>query len=246
MDTNKFARGLHSAGEVAQLIMNQNKWISPNDGKRRFTIMSDNCHDGATPFGMNNKTMLKLTNPMHHVTDMTASFIMGSAEITVQLPQTFVDGISCDDTILNASSPNGYFNMPCGIFVGLKSSNNFISRYALWNGRRKTDCAQTEGIREGFLYSVFMSNETKNRARFAHSLWHNVHAYDNSICGAIFHYGDFKINPVVTKSFDFIIPYDDILPLQAFGYYPNSLCGQLELETYFDHQGFVYCQISPE
>jgi hypothetical protein len=91
-----------------------------------------------------------------------------------------------------------------------------------------------------------MSNESKNRARFAHSLWNNVHAYDNSICGAIFHYGDFKLSPVVTKSFDFIIPYDDILPLQAFGYFPNALCGQLELEAYFDQQGFVYCQINPD
>jgi hypothetical protein len=134
----------------------------------------------------------------------------------------------------------------------MKSANQLLQRYEIFCANRDTGCKNNEGMREAYAYSTFMSNEEKQRARYTHSLYENVHNYDYSICGTTFKYSDFLAGfdggikaKQVTKTFEFNLPYNDILPLSGINFFPNGVIGELDIKSYFSSRGLVYCMIDP-
>ena len=243
MNKLKLNRQLNSSGDIVNLFTTQNSAISLNDGDREFSIEMENSHDIQAPFGMNQKTIVNITNASHVVSDIMSSFILGTGEITVELPQTFINSMDVSGIV---PSLDDYTQVPWALFVGLKAASHYVNRYELSCGERNTKCSHTEAIRESFLHTTYMANEKKNNAKYSYSLWKNVHTCDNSICGKLFYYHDFKNSNRVTKSFEFLIPYNDFLPLASFDQFPSGLIGNLKLELFFDNYGFVYCQVDPK
>jgi hypothetical protein len=175
---------------------------------------------------MDVETTLHLTSPSHDVTRMSSSFIYGVVEITLEAPDDFFGSEIGDPD----NYGNDIKNFPAEIFVGMKSANELLQRYEIFCANRDTGCKNNEGVREAYAYSTFMSNEEKQRARYTHSLYENVHNYDYSICGTTFKYSDFLANfdggiknKQVTQTVEFNLPDNDILPLSGINFFPNGV-----------------------
>jgi hypothetical protein len=46
-------------------------------------------------------------------------------------------------------------------------------------------------------------------------------------------------------SFDFNIPFDDLLPIQAFDLFPNYAIGDIELKYQVQHDALIWCPVDP-
>ena len=108
-----------------------------------------------------------------------------------------------------------------------------------------TGYQQNECCREGFAYSAIKPYNEKKTKKYTHSLYENVSNYSPSVCGTYINVEDFKDGLPHDVEFEVNLPFDDILALQAFDLFPNSICGDLELKFYVKSQGLVWNMIDP-
>ena len=131
------------------------------------------------------------------------------------------------------------------VFVGLKASPHIIRNYRFkFHDIPITSTAQSNSIYEHFCYSNFKARGEIANKKWVFSPYEEVVSMDNSICGMFIPLRQLlKDDPVF--DFDVIIPYTEILCLEAFTEYPNRLFGELKFVWTSTKDGFVWAQVNP-
>ena len=219
-------------GNVASYFDNYKNLVQINDGTRTFVEKTVDCHDQQAPFNDSQETRIAITHSDHMISQITDGFLTFRIKLKLQL-----SGITSADFTDT--------NHLCKLFVGFKSSNQILDQLQITCNNLATGYQQNECCREGFAYSAIKTQQDKKRKRYTHSLYENVANYSPSVCGTYININDFKDGLPHEVEFEANLPFDDILALQAFDLYPNSVCGNLELKFYVKPRGLVWCAIDP-
>lgn len=219
-------------GNVASYFENLQNLVQINDGSRSFVLKTVDCHDQSAPFNDSQETRIAITHSDHMISQITDGFLTFKIKLMLQL-----SGI--DPSVFNDA------DHLCKIFVGFKSSNQILDQLQINSRNLSTDYQQNECCREGFAYSTIKPKQEKKTKKYTHSLYENVSYYSSSICGTYINIADFKDGLPHAVEFEANLPFDDILALQAFDLFPNSICGDLELKFYAKPRGLVWCMIDP-
>ena len=218
-------------GNVANYFENLSKLIQVNDGTRSFILRTVDCHDQAAPFSASQETRIAITHSDHQISQITDGFLTFTVRLMLQL--TGIDPDFADRHRL------------CKLFVGFKSSNQILDQLQITCRNLSTGYQQNECCREGFAYSTLKPKNEKKTRKYTHSLYENVSYYSPSVCGTYINIADFKDGLPHPVEFEMNLPFDNILALQAFDMYPNSVCGDLELKFYVKPRGLVWCMVDP-
>ena len=228
---NRLAGKEERTGGIATYFENLKELVQVNDGNRSFLLKTVDCHDQAAPFSDSQETRIAITHSDHWISQITDGFLTFKVKLTLQL--TGIDS--------NFNDPDHI----CKIFVGFKSSNQILDQLQITCNNLNTGYQQNECCREGFAYSTIKPRVEKKRKRYVHSLYENVSAYSQSVCGTYINIVDFKDGLPHDVEFEVNLPFDDILALQAFDMFPNKVCGDLELKFYVKPRGLVWCMVDP-
>jgi len=218
-------------GNVADYFQNLSELVQVNDGTRSFILRTVDCHDQAAPFNSSQETRIAITHSDHEISQITDGFLTFQVRLTLQL--SGIDSSFTDSDHL------------CKLFVGFKSSNQILDQLQILCRNLSTGYQQNECCREGFAYSTLKPRNEKKTRKYVHSLYENVSIYSPSVCGTYIDVTEFKDGLPHTVEFEVNLPFDDILALQAFDMYPNSVCGDLELKFYVKPRGLVWCMVDP-
>ena len=219
-------------GNVANYFDRLAELVQVNDGTRSFQLRTVDCHDQSAPFNSAQETRIAITHSDHQISQITDGFLTFKVALTLQLHG--IDASNFEDT-----------NELCKIFVGFKSSNQILDQLQILCRNLSTGYQQNECCREGFAYSTLKPRNEKKTRKYVHSLYENVSMYSPSVCGTYIDINDFKDGQQHTVEFEVNLPFDNILALQAFDLYPNSVCGDLELKFYVKPKGLVWCMVDP-
>ena len=219
-------------GNVASYFDNLSNLVQINDGTRSFVLKTVDCHDQSAPFNDSQETRIAITHSDHMISQITDGFLTFKIKLMLQL--SGIDSSQFDDV-----------DHLCKIFVGFKSSNQILDQLQILCRNLSTDYQQNECCREGFAYSTIKPKQEKKTKKFTHSLYENVSYYSSSVCGTYINIADFKDGLPHAVEFEANLPFEDILALQAFDLYPNSICGDLEMKFYVKPRGLVWCAIDP-
>ena len=218
-------------GNVANYFENLSTLVQENDGTRSFVLRTVDCHDQAAPFNSSQETRIAITHSDHQISQITDGFLTFQVKLMLQL--TGIDPTFADKDHL------------CKIFVGFKSSNQILDQLQITCRNLSTGYQQNECCREGFAYSTLKPKQEKKTRKYVHSLYENVSIYSPSVCGTYIDIAEFKDGLPHPVEFEINLPFDNILALQAFDMYPNSICGDLELKFYVKPRGLVWCMVDP-
>lgn len=208
------------------------KTISINDGIRYFTPKTVSSHDQNTPFLADEVTYLSITNKDHHISQISEGYIHIIAKYNLRISGITSTDISDENKLLK-------------LFVGHKSSNQIM--YQLWirSNNAETGYEQNQMIREGFAMAAIQDHCSKSLHKYTHSLYEDVAAYNQYVCGTYVNLDDIKDGAPHPYEVEYIIPFDDICALQAFDEYPNGVVGDIELKFYVRDTGLVWCMVDP-
>ena len=218
-------------GNVANYFERLTDLVQVNDGTRSFVLRTVDCHDQAAPFTSSQETRIAITHSDHHISQITDGFLTFQVKLMLQL--TGIDPSFADKDHL------------CKIFVGFKSSNQILDQLQILCRNLSTGYQQNECCREGFAYSTLKPRNEKKTRKYVHSLYENVSIYSPSVCGTYIDIAEFKDGLPHPVEFEVNLPFDNILALQAFDMFPNSVCGDLELKFYVKPRGLVWCMVDP-
>ena len=219
-------------GNVANYFERLSELVQVNDGTRSFQLRTVDCHDQAAPFNSSQETRIAITHSDHQISQITDGFLTFRVQLMLQL--TGIDAANFIDK-----------DHLCKIFVGFKSSNQILDQLQILCRNLSTGYQQNECCREGFAYSTLKPKQEKKTRKYVHSLYENVSIYSPSVCGTYIDITEFKDGLPHPVEFEINLPFDNILALQAFDLYPNSVCGDLELKFYVKPKGLVWCMIDP-
>ena len=219
-------------GNVANYFERLSELVQVNDGTRSFQLRTVDCHDQAAPFNSSQETRIAITHSDHQISQITDGFLTFRVKTTLQL--TGIDAANFSDK-----------DHLCKIFVGFKSSNQILDQLQILCRNLSTGYQQNECCREGFAYSTLKPKQEKKTRKYVHSLYENVSIYSPSVCGTYIDITEFKDGLPHDVEFEINLPFDNILALQAFDLYPNSVCGDLELKFYVKPRGIVWCMVDP-
>ncbi|KAH7820932.1 uncharacterized protein MONOS_9166 [Monocercomonoides exilis] len=134
------------------------------------------------------------------------------------------------------------------MFIGLRSGSNIISDYCVVHGEDKIidSTRQPNATIESFIYNTIKPKTEKDNRKHIHSLYDNVHKYDNSACGVYVPITQIKAGSYLDIDIPISIPLDDILLFSGFIDYPNRLFGNLKLKFTIKPEALVYCRVSPK
>ena len=218
-------------GNVANYFERLADLVQVNDGTRSFQLRTVDCHDQAAPFNSSQETRIAITHSDHQISQITDGFLTFQVRLMLQL--TGIDPTFADKDHL------------CKLFVGFKSSNQILDQLQITCRNLSTGYQQNECCREGFAYSTLKPRNEKKTRKYVHSLYENVSIYSPSVCGTYIDIAEFKDGLPHPVEFEINLPFDNILALQAFDLYPNSVCGDLELKFYVNPRGLVWCMVDP-
>ena len=218
-------------GNVANYFERLSDLVQVNDGTRSFVLRTVDCHDQAAPFTSSQETRIAITHSDHQISQITDGFLTFRVKLMLQLTGVSPDFADKDHL--------------CKIFVGFKSSNQILDQLQILCRNLSTGYQQNECCREGFAYSTLKPRNEKKTRKYVHSLYENVSIYSPSVCGTYIDIAEFKDGLPHPVEFEVNLPFDNILALQAFDLYPNSICGDLELKFYVKPRGLVWCMVDP-
>ena len=204
--------------------------VQVNDGTRSFIPRTVDCHDHNCPYGENDETRIDITHSDHMISNLSDGFLTFKVRVYLKLlgVNTFNDN-------------NRLFKL----FVGFKDSNQILDKLQIYCRGKNTGYNQNECLREGFAYSVIKPKQEKRTKKYIHSPYENVQAYSPSVCGAYVNIADLNDGAEHPVEFEVNLPFDDILPLQAFDQFCNQVVGDIELRYYVKHWGLVWCEVDP-
>ena len=205
-----------------------------NDGDHTYLHIQE---ESKTQLPVSNEAIsvrVPLTNAALDVVQFDKSFITLRVEIPFLLTSTgFAQATVADD-----------FSKAYDIFVGLKHATDCIGEYSVYHkGKQISGTLQSNATTESFLYHTYRSEDDLTNRRGTHTIAAAAQNDDlNSVCGEYITLTELKAagaGNTLTKTFTFIIPFNDILTFQQFQAYPSSLFGELEIRFKFNKMAFV-------
>ena len=228
----------YSRGDVMAAFNSFSNIIDKNDGLRNFSIQDNSCYDSDVPFAAGTQTHLKITNNNHDINQLAETFITAKVKLTGHFGKTY--SATTTDSSPTALKPNCL-----KFFIGLKNAAEIVRQLEVENNNVDTDYLQIDCVRESFAYHTYRSKSSKNIRKFSHSLYSNVHNYDNSVCGTYVDPTTFTAG--TDKDIEFKIAFDvnDLLGLECFQDWPKFM-GEIVLKMIMDKSAVVWCQVDPK
>ena len=209
-------------------------------------FLSFDSSEPPCPIGPGQFTRLKLTDGSCNLTSFDSSFIILRIRTNLSLTS---DG-NFDEYFNN----NGMFtreaikNAPM-LFIGFKSGIHAIDHYRFYCDKgRGYMCEQSQAIYESAVTWFCKSQEEIQGNKGCYTTYDDILECKTSLPGFYLTYGQVEdmINnhTHLSVEFEVTIRYDDFAPLQFFKIYPNSVCGNLQMEFKINNnKNFVVCPI---
>ena len=235
-----------------------------NDGDHQYIDMRFMPKSNSDRYGKDAEIEVYLTDPSVDITEFDKSFIeltvsgnllFDSGVITelrnkfnaVYLPSNTTESnkiTSATDYEHNKALQQMLLDNQF-IFIGYKSSNQVMSNYHFMiNNVAFNETSHQHAVCEGFLSTVYKSRADMSNKKYVFSPYNEVVSFDNSVCGAWVPLSDL-ISGNCNFSFQVIIPYNEILALQAFDNFPNWLFGNLILSFKATNVSQVWTEVNP-
>ena len=229
------------SGTISEILAQSIITNVENDGDHTYLHIQE---ESKTQLPVNNEAIsvrVPLTNVALDVAQFDKSFITLKVEVPFKLSAASLASSTTDTSSLAKA---------IDIFIGLKHATDCLGEYSVYHkGKQISGTLQSNGTTESFLYHTYRSEEDLANRRGTHTIA-KAAAKDelNSVCGDYITLGDLKKaanNGIITKSFNLIIPFNDILAFQDFRSYPSALFGELELRFKFNKNAFVCLPCDP-
>lgn len=192
-------------------------------------FLSFDSSDPPCPIGPGQFTRLKLTDNSCNLTSFDSSFII--LRIKADL------SISCNRDFSEVTVPSSweYMKKIPMLFIGLKSGLQAIDHYRFYCDKgRGYVCEQSQAIYESAVTFFAKSQQELEGNKGCYTSYDDILNCNSSVSGIYLTYEDVQSILSSKKSkeieFEITIRYDDFAPLQFFKIFPNSVCGNLQLE----------------
>lgn len=203
---------------------------------QNVSFLSFDSSEPPCPIGPGQFTRLKLTDSSCQITSFENSFIQleitGTFNITCSEEDLFTN-ISADYGQFGQYGHEGLMKIPY-LFIGFKSGLQCIDHYRFYNSFHAGPlCEQSQAIYESALTYMTKAEEEIEGKIARYAVEKEINQCKEDIPGfylTLKDLYDMKDTKTITKTFTVNIPYDDFAPLQFFKNYPNSICGDIQLE----------------
>lgn len=229
---NARSKNLSIYGNVRESFDKLFGLIPPNDGSRKFTILSSEAYNLSLPLtGEGQETHIDLTASDHMMSQINDSFLICDSSATIRIPELTGSNYAGESPI---------------VFFGFKSSNQIFRQMKILLDGRETDYLSTECVRENYAFSMCKGKAEKKSKKHVHTLYEDVAQYKLGVCGTYLPLSNWK-NPQRQSIVNIrcIVPISDLLPLQSFSLYPSNIIGQLAIKAAFTMRGLVWTQVDP-
>ena len=230
------------SGSVVQEMKSYSFQPVKNDGRNDYGNTRIKSIRSNGPFNTNTEIELPLVSGNWDVTEFENSFIHLNCEAQFRFddaPTLGTAGAELDD-FEKAMGDNQF------VFIGLKASPHIIRDYRFKHNDTVIQTSnQASAITENFLYSTFKADSEISNHKFVFSTYKEVSERENSICGMYIPLKEIAAG-TLTKKFEIVIPYQELLPLEAFNEFPNCIFGDLTFNFHVSYDAFVYCEVNPK
>ena len=209
-------------------------------------FLSFDSSEPPCPIGPGQFTRLKLTDGSCNLTSFDSSFIILRIKTNLSLTtdgnfdEYFNDnGAYVRDAIKNAPM----------LYVGFKTGLHAIDHYRFYCDKgRGYICEQSQAIYESAITWFTKSQQEIEGTKGCYATYEDILKCKSSLPGFYLTYKQVE-DLIQNKStlpveFEVTIRYDDFAPLQFFKIFPNSVCGNLQMEFKINNnKNFVVCPI---
>ena len=232
-------------GTISEILAKSILREVENDGDHTYLHIQEECKS-QLPINTETKNCVQpLTNVGVHITQFDQSFITVEVKVGFRLSEAL-------STTAASSGYTDYANLVrrgTKLFIGFKHNTDCLREYSIYHkGHLVNGTLQSNGARESFLYHSVRGQDDLEYHKGEHSIAEAVaHGDSASYCGVYVPLEDLQSagSGIFYETFSINIPYNDILPFQAFDAYPNAIFGMLELYFKFNKDALVYMQVDP-
>lgn len=191
-------------------------------------FLSFDSSEPPCPIGPGQFTRLKLTDGSCNLTSFTSSFIKLKIKTNITISkQSLVDIYEFESGFRNSLD-----NVPA-LYIGFKSGLHAVDHYRFYCDKgRGYVCEQSQAIYESAVTYFAKSQEEIEGEKGCYACSSSILKYDESVPGIYLTWEQVLTDTTKTIPIEFevVLKYDDFAPLQFFKTYPNTVCGNLQLE----------------
>ena len=230
MNTNLREREHRSIGEdVYEYYQSLTDKVTGGEFQN-VSFLSFDSSEPPCPVGPGQFTRLKLTDSSCQITSFENSFIQLEIKTTLQIRCGRPENLTEISRVVSEDFMNFFKDIPV-IFIGFKSGIHAIDHYRFYNSFHAGPlCEQSQAIYENALLSMTKSQEEITNKIQKYAIPEELDEGKMDVPGVFLTYEELCTLKSKEVTFKVNIPYDDFAPLQYFKNYPNSICGDLQLE----------------
>lgn len=230
MNTNLREREHRSIGEdVYEYYQSLIDKVSGGEFQN-LSFLSFDSSEPPCPVGPGQFTRLKLTDSSCQITSFENSFIQLEIKTTLNIRCGRPENLTEISRTVSEDFMNFFKDIPV-LFVGFKAGIHAIDHYRFYNSFHAGPlCEQSQAIYENALMTMTKSQEEITNKIQKYAIPDELDAGKMDVPGIFLTYNELCTLKSKEVTFKVNIPYDDFAPLQFFKNYPNSICGDLQLE----------------
>ena len=230
MNTNLREREHRSIGEdVYEYYQSLTDKVTGGEFQN-VSFLSFDSSEPPCPVGPGQFTRLKLTDSSCQITSFENSFIQLEIKTTLHIRCGRPENLTEISRVVSEDFMNFFKDIPV-IFIGFKSGIHAIDHYRFYNSFHAGPlCEQSQAIYENALLSMTKSQEEITNKIQKYAIPEELDEGKMDVPGVFLTYNELCTLKTKEVTFKVNIPYDDFAPLQFFKNYPNSICGDLQLE----------------
>lgn len=230
MNTNLREREHRSIGEdVYEYYQSLTDKVTGGEFQN-VSFLSFDSSEPPCPVGPGQFTRLKLTDSSCQITSFENSFIQLEIKTTINIRCGRPESLSEITKNVSEKLTNFLKDIPV-LFVGFKSGIHAIDHYRFYNSSHAGPlCEQSQAIYENALMFMTKAQEEITNKIQKYAISDELDEGKMDVPGTFLTYNELCTLRSKEITFKVNIPYDDFAPLQFFKNYPNSICGDLQLE----------------
>lgn len=230
MNTNLREREHRSIGEdVYEYFQSLTDKVTGGEFQN-VSFLSFDSSEPPCPVGPGQFTRLKLTDSSCQITSFENSFIQLEIKTTLKIRCGNTSALSNLTTSVSDKFMRLVKDVPV-VFVGFKSGIHAIDHYRFYNSFHAGPlCEQSQAIYENALIYMTKAQEEITNKIQKYAIPDELDQGKMDVPGVFLTYEELCSLTSKEVTFKVNIPYDDFAPLQYFKNYPNSICGDLQLE----------------
>ena len=230
MNTNLREREHRSIGEdVYEYYQSLTDKVTGGEFQN-VSFLSFDSSEPPCPVGPGQFTRLKLTDSSCQITSFENSFIQLEIKTTLHIRCGRPENLTEISRVVSEDFMNFFKDIPV-IFIGFKSGIHAIDHYRFYNSFHAGPlCEQSQAIYENALLTMTKSQEEITNKIQKYAIPEELDEGKMDVPGVFLTYNELCTLKTKEVTFKVNIPYDDFAPLQFFKNYPNSICGDLQLE----------------